>query len=279
MNSLKKKLTALVCYVSCFNIASGQAELKTYGVKINVTDMEKAIGFYQGVLGFRIQKKFPDNNTVILRPQSGTDILMLHKVTYLLPVNDNETRASVTLQVNNLDSTIAFLKQKGVDFTKYQKRKEGVGYAIYFEDPFGTRLSMMHETVINNPIFAEPRIYNYGFFVSDMDKAKQFYTSQLGFVVRSEKYLPWDLPMNHTDKSFAFMIHTRNGAEPIHYNGADNEHIVILFRSDDLAKTFEQLKLKNVQMVSQKIQSGATGNTLSFYDPFGYISEVIEVKH
>lgn len=255
-----------------------QLQLKTYGVQINVTDIDKAIKFYRDVLDFDVQQVPSGNNIVVLKPRTGNDIILLNKVSYLLPVTDNEARASLTLQVNNLDSTIFTLKSKGIDFDKNQKRKEGVGYAIYLEDPFGTRISMMHETVVDNPHFTEPKIYNYGFYAPDMDTAKAFFTSKLGFVVRSEKYLPLDLPLGNTDRSFAFMVHTRSGIESIHYNSADNEHIVILFKCEDINKTIAVLKERKIQLVKNTVEDSPLGKSVSFYDPFGYISKVVEPK-
>jgi predicted enzyme related to lactoylglutathione lyase len=248
---------------------NAQLPLKIYGVQINVTDMKKALAFYADVLGFEIGKSTPDSNRVWLRPKTGSDILFLNKVSYLLPINDKEARPSLTLQVNHLDSAIMTLKSKGINIDKSAKRKEGVGYAIYLEDPFGTRISLMHETVVQNPHFSEPAIYNYGFYIPDMTIARKFFTNQLGFVSLSEKYLPLDLPLGNADKSFAFMLHTREGVEAIHYNSPDNEHIVILFRCDDLDKTMTAFKDKKINI---------DGPMFYFYDPFGYISKVIEPK-
>jgi predicted enzyme related to lactoylglutathione lyase len=255
-----------------------QPLLKPFGVQINVTNISKAIEFYTNTLNFKIQKGDSNSRVILLKPNTGTDVIILNKVSYLLPAADNEAKATLTLQVNNLDSTIATLKAKGINFKNYQKRKEGVGYAIFIDDPFGTCISLMQETVVNNPHFEEPQVYNYGFYVPDMDIAKAFFTSQLGFVIRSEKYLPLDLPLSNADKSFAFMVHTRNGVEAIHYSSADNEHIVILFKCNDIIKTLEELKTKNIKLVKNKVEDSLTEKTISFYDPFGYISKVIEVK-
>jgi predicted enzyme related to lactoylglutathione lyase len=258
--------------------AAAQPQLKPYGVQINVTNIGKAIDFYTNTLNFKIQKGDSNSSIVLLKPNTGNDVVVLNKVSYLLPVGDNEAKATLTLQVNNLDSAIARLNAKGVNFNHYQKRKEGVGYAVFVDDPFGTRLSLMHETVVVNPYFEEPQIYNYGFYVPDMDTAKAFFTSQLGFVIRSEKYLPLDLPLGNSDKSFAFMVHTRNGVEAIHYNAAENEHIVILFKCEDINKTITELRSKNIKLVKNKVEISPLGKTISFYDPFGYISKLVEVK-
>ncbi len=255
-----------------------QAGLKAWGVKINVTDMGKALRFYRDILHFSASELNSDSNTLLLKPVSGEGNILLHKVSYLLPVGNNESTATLTLQVNNVDSSILLLKNKAIDFGSYELRKEGVGYATYLDDPFGTRLSLMQETVTNPPPFGEPCIYNYGFYIPDIMAGKQFYQQQLGFVTRSEKYLPLDLPMGHRDGSFAFMLHTRNGVRPIHYNAADNEHIVIIFEVADAEKCITFFKNNNIRVAKDSIESLAEGKVISFYDPFGYVSQVIEFR-
>lgn len=255
-----------------------QSPLKTYGVQLNVTDMGKALRFYSDVLGFETVRNDSSNGTILLKPKTGNDKIVLNKVFYLLPVADKEARASLTLQVNDLDSAIASLKSKGLHFGTYQKRKEGVGYAVYFDDPFGTRLSMMHETVVSNPHFEEPKVYNYGFYLPDMDSAIAFYSTRLGFPLRSKKYLPLDAPLNNPDGSFGFMLHTREGVQAVHYNAAANEHVVLLFRTANIGQAIEALKAKGVKVASQKIAQTTLGKTVSFYDPFGYLSLLIETN-
>lgn len=273
-----KKAYAIVLLFACvYNIGLAQGNLKTYGVQINVTNWQNAIAFYHGVLGFEIAANDTANGLVLLHPKTGNERLFLHKVNYLLPVADNEERASLTLQVNNLDSAVASLKSKGIDFGRYQKRKEGVGYAVYVDDPFGTRLSLMQETVVNNPHFTEPRIYNWGFYIPAMDTAIRFFTT-LGFPLRSQKYLPQDAPLNNPDGSFGFMLHTRKGVEAVHYNDAANEHLVLLFRTPDIEQAVEMLKAKGGKLVTDRRRETALGKIVLFYDPFGYISILLEIK-
>lgn len=248
--------------------------VRTYGVKINVTDLAVATDFYCAKLGFEIESKSGD----FIFLKSGRTKLMLHKVPHFLAEGDRETRAGLTLQVNDLDQSIASLRSKGVDFGHAQKRKEGVGYAIYVKDPFGKDISLMHQTITKVEPFAEPKIYNYGFRVPDMQQAIDFYCNKIGFREMSQKYLPYDMPLLHADNSFGFMLHFREGTEPLQHNSSDNQHIVILFKTDDLHKAIVALKDKGVRLLQKKPQQSPLGRYISFYDPFGYLSEAIEVK-
>jgi hypothetical protein len=67
----------------------------------------------------------------------------------------------LTLQVNDLGQSIAKLKSGGVRFAEAEPRKEAVGNAIFILDPFGRRISLMHQTIVKAPTFKEPRIYNF----------------------------------------------------------------------------------------------------------------------
>lgn len=271
---MKTLLTLAALLLACNTTLFAQ-EIQTYGVKINVMDLDKAEDFYQGILGFDVTSR--EKEFIFLKSKNN-DKLILHLVKNLLPEVDKESRAGLTLQVNDIDSAVTRLKNAGVDFGAFQKRKEGVGYAIFINDPFGTRISLMHQTIVKVPQFSEPQFYNYGFLISDMNKAIDFYCNKLGFVQRSQKYLPLDMPLGNSSNQFAFMLHFREGTEAIHHNTTDTQHIVLQFRTSDLSSTMKSLKEKGVEFLEKSPRESAAGKSISFYDPFGYLSEIIEVK-
>ncbi len=278
MKQLRNYLFVFFIFIAYCSLSVDSAILvRYYGIKVNVLDMDKAILFYNGQLGFEIENRDYYPNQVWIKANDNNKFV-LNRVSNLVPLQPFEARAEFTLQVNDLDSAIARMRTKGVSFAETQKRKEGVGYAISIVDPFGTTISMMHETVVQNPHFKEPRIYNSGFLISNMDSCRKFYSEKLGFVERSQKYLPLDMPMGHIDKTFAFMLHYREGIEPIKFNSANDEHVVILHQTKDLEKTMAALGKRGVRFVQRKIQMNGLGRFISFYDPYGYVSELIEVK-
>lgn len=251
-------------------------ELNTYGIKINVTDMDKALDFYSEKIGFEIESK-KDYPKMVTLKTNDSNKLILNLVGNLVREGPYDVRTGLTLQVNDYDEAIKLLKSKGVDFGDNVKRKEGVGYSIYFSDPFGTQLSIMQVTVYKEEPFTEPRIYNYGILIPDMDKARFFFKT-LGFVERSERYLPLDMPLGHRDKSFGFMLHYREGIESLYYNTANDEHIVILFQTKNLEASIKLMKEAGVKFIQNKPQENELGRYISFRDPFGLVYELIESK-
>src|SRR5437868_2401436 len=126
-------------------------------------------------------------------------------------------------------------------------RKEGVGNAIFILDPFGRKISLMHQTIVKVAPFKEPRVYNFGVLLPDMNAGRDFYARKLGFVVRSEKYLPLDLPLGHTDNTFAFMLHYRPGVTSIksEYPQAA-PFVTMVFATADLPQTVSELRRQKV---------------------------------
>lgn len=279
-------MKALIIYLSLFALVTHELDLmvqskksesiRTYGIKINVTDMDKAIDFYTGKIGFEVESKKNYPNMVVLKSNDHNK-LILNLVRNLVLEGPNDVRTGLTLQVNDYDQATTLLKSKGVDFGDNVKRKEGVGYSIYFSDPFGTQLSTMQVTVYKEEPFTEPRIYNYGILIPDMEKARAFFKT-LGFVERSERYLPLDMPLGHPDNSFGFMLHYRDGIESLHYNTANDEHIVILFQTNDIEAKIKEMKESNIKFVQSKIQQNELGKYISFRDPFGLVYELLEIK-
>jgi predicted enzyme related to lactoylglutathione lyase len=135
----------------------------------------------------------------------------------------------------------------------------------------------MHQTVVKTEPFKEPKIYNFGYLVPDMQIGRDFYSNKLGFVVRSERYLPKDLPLGHKNKSFAFMLHYRPGVESVR---TDYPRVTafntLVFETFNLAAATEELKKNGVKILSAHKKSRA-GNYVLIEDPFGNVSELVEV--
>jgi catechol 2,3-dioxygenase-like lactoylglutathione lyase family enzyme len=251
--------------------------IRTHGVKVNVDDMEKALAFYEGKLGFEAEDRSGGPDYVVLK-SGDREKLILNRVEKLRALGPKDTQLSFTLQVNDLDQTVERMKALGVEFAEKERRKEAVGNAIFIKDPFGRRISLMHQTIVKVEPFKEPKLYNFGFLVPDMQAGRDFYSSKLGFVVRSEKYLPLDLPLGHPDKSFAFMLHYRPGVARVKSDypraAAFN---TLVFETDDLPAAARELAARGVKILAQHARRGARGSYLVFEDPFGNVSELLEV--
>ena len=251
--------------------------IRTHGVKINVDDMEKALSFYGGKLGFEIEDRsgYPDD---VLLKSGDREKLILHRVKKLRASGPADTQLSFTLQVNDLEQTIGRMEALGVEFGEKERRKEAVGNAIFIKDPFGRLISLMHQTVVKVEPFKEPKIYNFGFLVPDMRAGRDFYSNRLGFVVRSERYLPLDLPLGHEDQSFAFMLHYRPGVTPVKSDypraAAFN---TLVFETHSLPAAVAELTARGVKILTGKPRKSARGSYVAFEDPFGNVSELLEV--
>lgn len=258
---------------------AGEAEslVRTYGVKVNVDDMGKALSFYGGKLGFEVEDRSGYPNYVILK-SGGGEKLILNRVKKLRALGPGDTHLSFTLQVNDLDRTIERMKALGIEFGEKERRKEAVGNAIFIRDPFGRLISLMHQTIVKVEPFKEPKIYNFGFLIPDMQAGRDFYGNKLGFVVRSERYLPLDLPLGHKDKSFAFMLHYRPGVTPVKSDypraAAFN---TLVFETRSLQAAVKGLRGRGIKILTGKPLKDAGGSYVAFEDPFGNVSELLEV--
>jgi predicted enzyme related to lactoylglutathione lyase len=256
--------------------AEERVSLTTSALKVNVEDMEKALSFYEGKLGFEVAERGNYPQQVVLKTNDRFK-LILNKVERLQKIEATDTQVTVTLQVNDLDQAIEKMKSRAVAFGETEKRKEAVGNAIYILDPFGRRISMMHETIAKVEPFKEPKIYNFGIYVPDMNAARDFYVNKLGFVARSEKYLPLDLPLGHSDKTFAFMLHYRPGINPIktEYPKAA-AFLTVVLETADLGHTVNVLKSNNVTMVA--LNPSKHGLVVGLQDPFGNVLELVQAQ-
>lgn len=265
-------ITILLCLFSAlalFQVPETPPVIRTCGVRIDVPDMDKAIEFYCEKLGFRHTRG--DGKTFAeLRAGDSTRIFLKSNKQAASSI-PGEAKSKITLQVNDLDEAIGRAKRAGISFAEQTPRNEAIGRAISITDPFGTVISLMHVTVRPSPVFKEPRLYNYGFETNNMEQSRSFYCGLLGFHVMTEKYLPLDLPLTNTDKSFGFMIHFREWIKPATRQGS----VALVFQCDDLSqvrKYFASVGIKHTD------SDGFPAPAMTFIDPSGVAAHIMEIK-
>jgi predicted enzyme related to lactoylglutathione lyase len=245
-------------------------------LQINVTDMGRALNFYVDKLRFHIKASSNDSGTVSIADYSGENVLILHQVRKLVPVRRLSIGPCLTLQVNDLDSSIRAYSKMGISFKKSIKHEEAVGYAIDCEDPFGLPISLMQQTIIATPYFNEPRVYNFGLQVKSMDAARSFYKG-LGFVERSTKYLPGDMPLGFPDGRFAFMLHTRIRMKAIPTKDRNQQHLIVLFKVGKLSEVQTGIA-RFIPSTEPTILIDGLGRYIPFTDNSGIACKMIEAR-
>ena len=256
-------------------------DLRLDKVKIKVTDMDAAMTFYGDVLGFEILSDAYYPEYVILK--SDVLPLILERADHRVEAEYPEvTQTKLTLQSYDLRSTMEQLKQKGVTFlvdppTPYGRNSAGVplGLSTRFRDPFGHEFSMVEQQVSRGEAFTGVRIYNTGFDIPDVEAARSFYAGVLGFEVRSEQYYP-NIPLGHTDGSFAFMLHGHPQMKPATLAYPGDTQVLVVFATEDLATTMKVLQQRGVAFLHDTPQQGADGRFVAFKDPFGNVAELLE---
>jgi predicted enzyme related to lactoylglutathione lyase len=226
----------------------------TAGVRLNVPDLPKALKFYVDLLGFEAIPGAPAGVAVI-RARNGKRLFLVQSAT-VRAYAPEEARPSLTLQVNDLRAAWDKLVAQGISVLSKEPRKEGVGFALTFTDPFGTPISMMHQTIVKTEPFAEPRIYNQGLYLREMAAARSF-AGRLGLMELSAKYLPLDVPLGYADKSFGFMLHAREWVVPSNGRDADNAPLVLVLQTADVTATAARLKEAGVPLKPAKALTGA----------------------
>lgn len=250
-------------------------ELRLYGAKIKVADMDEALNFYSGILGFIVHSKKHYPNSVVL--ENDGIALILSKSERPKYINyPNVEYTGITFQVNHLDATVNRLNAKGVEFLHTSPQKVGVGIANKFRDPFGNVHSLLEQQIVKTPSFEEPRIYNVGFLISDMKAAREFYCDKLGFVVRTEKYYPPALPLGHGDGTFAFMLHQRDGLSSAEINYQTDSQTVLIYETRNLEDTINRFKEMEIRLLSDKPMDSPEGKMIAFLNPAGLPMEIIE---
>lgn len=111
-------------------------------VVLRVSDMDRAIAFYEQVLGLNVERRLPEIGLVQLRAGSA--------MIDLVPQKPGEAQGRnmdhYAVQVESLDETAlaAHLRRHGIDPGEVRRRygAEGYGPSVYITDPDGNTLEL-----------------------------------------------------------------------------------------------------------------------------------------
>ena len=256
---------------------------RAYGVKINVPDLEAGLAFYSGFLGFAVdsREKFPA--TVTLKPDERpyTHLMLVSQPRTGQVYYRRDTHTSFTLQVNDIRAFLAKAAKQKVRLMENHVRIEQVGLAVTIADPWGNTLSVMDTTRKPDPLPPEPAIYNYGLYLpmNGYAKAREFWCDQLGFITLMDCYLPLDQALFSADKQWGFMLHMREGTQPLTGDYPGYTMPLMQLATPDLDAALAKLMSAGAEILLPAPATDAFGRRYTaFREPFGVPVEVIEIK-
>ncbi len=218
------------------------------GIKIFVHDLQTAQDFYTNHLNLEFISKQEDQ----IMLNTNTWPIILEKAKGKATGNyPNEARTGLSFQTYKLLPRIDDFRDQGVVLHDSLLSRNGVGISIPFEDPSGNVFTSIEVQIRPIEAFEGLQIYNTGVTISDMDAATHFYKNILGYEEWSRNYLPAALPLKHSDGSFAFMIHYKEGLKKNTSSYGKHSQIVLLMETDDLDPVKSKLEKENISFTSK----------------------------
>lgn len=126
-------------------VGTTQSALRVKGldhVVLRVADMDRAIAFYEQVLGLHIERRLPEIGLVQLR--AGNAMIDLVPRTEDEDEGRNMDHFAVRIEAMNVPALTAHLKRQGIDAGEVRRRygAEGYGSSIYITDPDGNTVEL-----------------------------------------------------------------------------------------------------------------------------------------
>lgn len=111
-------------------------------IVLRVADMDRAIGFYEQVLGLDVERRLPEIGLVQLR--AGSAMIDLVPQTEGEAAGRNMDHYAVQIESLDVDAVSAHLQRHGVDPGEVRRRygAEGYGSSIYITDPDGNTVEL-----------------------------------------------------------------------------------------------------------------------------------------
>ena len=126
-------------------VAAAQSALKVKGldhVVLRVADMERAISFYEQVLGLNVERALPEIGLVQLR--AGNAMIDLVPRSEDEDEGRNMDHFAVRIETMDVPALQAHLRRHGIDPGEVRRRygAEGYGSSIYVTDPDGNTVEL-----------------------------------------------------------------------------------------------------------------------------------------
>lgn len=126
-------------------VGTTQSALRVKGldhVVLRVADMDRAIAFYEQVLGLHIERRLPEIGLVQLR--AGNAMIDLVPRTEDEDEGRNMDHFAVRIEEMDVPALTAHLKRHGIDAGEVRRRygAEGYGSSIYITDPDGNTVEL-----------------------------------------------------------------------------------------------------------------------------------------
>ena len=111
-------------------------------VVLRVADMDRAIAFYEQVLGLQVERRLPEIGLVQLR--AGTAMIDLVPRTEDEDEGRNMDHFAVRIAEMDVPALSAHLRRQGIDPGEVRRRygAEGYGSSIYITDPDGNTVEL-----------------------------------------------------------------------------------------------------------------------------------------
>ncbi|HSJ03575.1 MAG: VOC family protein [Verrucomicrobium sp.] len=103
-----------------------------------VSDMKRAREFYEGVLGLKPNDETNEEDAHWVEYEIGPHVLGIGKAPFMTPGGDG---CAVTLEMEDLDESLAYLKDKGVNFA-VEPFETPVCRGAIITDPDGNKIGI-----------------------------------------------------------------------------------------------------------------------------------------
>ncbi len=263
--------------VACLGFAAASSQQKSarndggpsnfspyvWAFEYGVADVQRAIDFYTGALGFEVE----DNNccTPLKVLRNGSVRLLLNRIEAKMPTA-NASNVHLNMRVGDLTVAAEAVRQKGGTLEDESPQPFALGQSMTIHDPFGNAINLLDVANDNKAADSKPAVFNIGVLGEKLEQIEAFYTS-LGFQIFSREYLP-DLPLQRHGV-VALVLH--GGAKSPAKSGTRQGTIVL--GVSDFNAAVKSLQSRGIKISN----SSATAKTAILRDPSGNQLKLMEL--
>jgi pimeloyl-ACP methyl ester carboxylesterase/catechol 2,3-dioxygenase-like lactoylglutathione lyase family enzyme len=244
--------------------------LEVVGLRINVLNLDRALAFYQGLLGCELVSRSRD----ALELRSGAVRMSLHKVEGMMQSEyPRQADIHMSFQVKDLAALVAEMRRRGVEVIEPAPQRAAIGSYNTVKDPAGNVVQLI-QLDAPAPGAAAPAVWNVDVRVTDIAEARAFYVRTLGFEVFSEDFFPPDVPLKKAGAVALVLQQEASAKAPVGYSQV--ARTIVRLGAGDFAAARADLARRGVRFLEFP-QERESAKTAVFADPAGNVLELVEI--
>jgi predicted enzyme related to lactoylglutathione lyase len=179
---------------------------RVLGFELPCGDVERAVGFYERVLGFEAVRR--ETSGAVMRKGEVLLVLDAQREPTASGSTEDSVSAYVNYRVADIATAAASIEEHGGSLADPEPSRFVLGHSLTFRDSEGNLAQIVRLDSESEPDTNLPLIFNLSIRAPRIEDLEGFFCADMGLEVYSRDYLPMTLPLKRSG-ALSLVLHAK----------------------------------------------------------------------